>query len=172
MSRVPPGDQPQGPRYDRCRMGGAPGGRLVNYITRERVHDARIATAWAIRKFVDADATFLFVPRTRDVRGMDGVAFDVRGAALTHRGGRCTFEVLLETYALDDPALKHMSRIIHSADLPHDEPSTGLAAGVLAIFDGVRDGSDTDDERLTRGFVVCDALYRYCQHHTPPDADE
>jgi hypothetical protein len=103
---------------------------------------------------------------------MDGIPFDVRGAGLTHRGGRCTFEVLLETYALDDPALKHMSRIIHSADLPQDEPSTGLAAGVLAIFDGVRDGSDTDDERLTRGFVVCDALYQYCQRHTHPDADE
>ena len=69
----------------------------MNYITRERVHVDRIATAWAIRKFVDADATFQFVPRTRDVRGMDGIPFDVRGAALTHRGGRCTFEVLLET---------------------------------------------------------------------------
>ena len=112
----------------------------MNYITRERVHVDRIATAWAIRKFVDPDATFQFVPRTHDVRGMDGIPFDVRGAGLTHRGGRCTFEVLLETYALDDPALTHMSRIIHSADLPQDEPSTGLAAGVLAIFDGVRDG--------------------------------
>ena len=106
----------------------------MNYITRERVHVDRIATAWAIRQFVDADATFQFVPRTRDVRGMDGIPFDVRGAALTHRGGRCTFEVLLETHALDDPALRHMSRIIHSADLPQDEPSTGLGAGVLATI--------------------------------------
>jgi hypothetical protein len=144
----------------------------MNFITRERVHVDRIATAWAIRKFIDPHATFQFVPRTRDVRGMDGIPFDVRGAGLTHRGGRCTFEVLLETYALDDPALQHMSRIIHSADLPQDEPSTGLAPGVLAIFDGVRDGSDTDDERLTRGFVVCDALYRYCQQPTHHDGDE
>jgi hypothetical protein len=144
----------------------------MNFITRERVHVDRIATAWAIRKFIDPHATFQFVPRTRDVRGMDGIPFDVRGANLTHRGGRCTFEVLLETYALDDPALQHMSRIIHSADLPRDEPSTGLAAGVLAIFDGVRDGSDTDDERLRRGFVVCDALFRYCQQPTHHDGDE
>jgi hypothetical protein len=144
----------------------------MNYITRERVHVDRIATAWAIRKFIDPDATFQFVPRTRDVRGMDGIPFDVRGAALTHRGGRCTFEVLLETYSLDDAALKHMSRIIHAADLPQDEPSTGLAPGVLAIFDGVRDGWDTDDERLIRGFVVCDALYRYCQSKRSSDTDE
>ena len=144
----------------------------MNYITRERVHVDRIATAWAIRKFVDPEATFQFVPRTRDVRGMDGIPFDVRGVALTHRGGRCTFEVLLETYAIDNPALKYMSRIIHAADLPQDELSTGLAPGVLAIFDGVRDGCDSDDERLMRGFVICDALYQYCQQHSQHDGDE
>jgi hypothetical protein len=144
----------------------------MNYITRERVHVDRIATAWAIRKFIDPDATFQFVPRTRDVRGMDGIPFDVRGAALTHRDGRCTFEVLLGTYSLDDPALTRMSRVIHAADLPQDEPSTSLSPGILAIFDGIRDGSETDEERLTRGFVVCDALYQYCREQKNNDADE
>jgi hypothetical protein len=144
----------------------------MNYITRERVHVDRIATAWAIRKFIDPVATFEFVPRTRDVRGLDGIPFDVRGAALSHRDGRCTFEVLLETYNLSDPALQRMGRVIHAADLPQDEPSSTLAAGVLAIFDGVRDGCDTDDERLARGFVVCDALYRYCQQDKDSGADE
>jgi hypothetical protein len=144
----------------------------MNYITRERVHVDRIATAWAIRKFVDPDATFQFVPRIRDVRGMDGIPFDVRGAALTHRDGRCTFEVLLGTYSLDDPALTRMSRVIHAADLPQDEPSTSLAPGVLAIFDGIRDGSESDEERLRRGFVVCDALYAYCREQKNNDANE
>jgi hypothetical protein len=136
----------------------------MKYITRERVHVDRIASAWAIRKFVDPTAAFEFVPRTRDVHGMGGIPFDIRGAALTHRAGRCTFEVLLETYALEDPALHRMARVIHAADLPQDEPSTSLAPGVLAIFDGIRDGCVSDDERLARGFVVCDALYAYCQH--------
>ena len=144
----------------------------MNYITRERVHVDRIATAWAILKFIDAEATFQFVPRTRDVRGMDGIPFDVRGAALTHRGGRCTFEVLLETYELDDPALHRMARVIHAADLPQDEPSNNLAPGVLAIFDGIRNGSTSDTERLDRGFVVCDALYEYCKRSKRNDADE
>ena len=144
----------------------------MNYITRERVHVDRIATAWAIRKFIDAEATFQFVPRTRDVRGMDGIPFDVRGAALTHRGGRCTFEVLLETYELNDPALHRMARVIHAADLPQDEPSNNLAPGVLAIFDGIRNGSTSDTERLDRGFVVCDALYEYCKRSKRNDADE
>jgi hypothetical protein len=135
----------------------------MKYITRERVHVDRIATAWAIRKFVDAQATFEFVPRTRDVRGMDGIPFDVRGAALSHRGGRCTFEVLLETYDLEESALRQMAKVIHAADLPQDESSTSLAPGVLAIFDGIRDDASlSDDERLRRGFAVCDALFQYC----------
>jgi hypothetical protein len=134
----------------------------MKYITREHVHIDRIATAWAIRKFVDPEATFEFVPRTRDVRGMDGIPFDMRSGELTHRGGRCTFEVLLQIHALEEPALTRMALVVHAADLPQDEPSTSLAAGVLAIFDGIRDGPFSDDERLRRGFVVCDALYQYC----------
>lgn len=144
----------------------------MNYITRERVHVDRIATAWAIRTFIDSEATFQFVPRTRDVRGMDGIPFDVRNAALSHRGGRCTFEVLLQTYDLRDPALRHMARVIHAADLPQDEPSHTLAPGVLAVFDGIRDASATDSERLTRGFVVCDALYQYCTQFKQNGAEQ
>jgi hypothetical protein len=144
----------------------------MNYITRERIHVDRIATAWAIKNFIDPDATFQFVPRTRDVRGMDGIPFDVRGAALTHRGGRCTFEVLIEAYELTNPALKRMARVIHAADLPQDEPSNSLAPGVLAVFDGIRDGSETDEERLRHGFVVCDALYQYCKQDARGTEDE
>ena len=144
----------------------------MNYITRERVHVDRIATAWAIRKFIDPDATFQFVPRTRDVRGMDGIPFDVRGATLSHRAGRCTFEVFLDTYAIDDPALRRMGHVIHGADLPLDESSSSLAPGVIAIFDGIRDGCVSDPERLQRGFVVCDALYQYVKFYAHIDADE
>jgi hypothetical protein len=135
----------------------------MHFITRERIHVDRIATAWAIRRFIDAEATFEFVPRTRDVSLLSGVPFDVRGAELGHRGGRCTLEALLDKYEITDEALERMARIIRAADLPQEEPSPAVAPGVLAIFDGVRDGSETDQERLERGFVVCDALYAYCR---------
>jgi hypothetical protein len=65
-----------------------------------------------------------------------------------------------------------MARVIHAADLPQDEPSNNLAPGVLAIFDGIRDGSTTDPERLERGFVVCDALYEYSRQRQANNADE
>jgi hypothetical protein len=135
----------------------------LHFITRERIHVDRISTAWAIRKFIDSEATFEFVPRTADVTTMAGIPFDVRGAELGHHGGRCTLEALIDKYGLDDEPLRRMSRIIRAADLPHDEPGRAVAAGVLAIFDGVRDGSTTDQQRLERGFVVCEALYAYCQ---------
>lgn len=61
---------------------------------------------------------------------MAGIPFDLRGAELSHRQGRCTL--------------------------------AAIAAGVLAIFDGIRDGSSTDEEHLERAFVVCDAIYAYC----------
>jgi hypothetical protein len=103
------------------------------------------------------------VARTTDVTPLPGIPFDLRGAELGHRGSRCTLEALIDKYELRDEGLRRMARIIRAADLPQDEPTPAAAAGVLAIFDGIRDGSETDDERLERGFVVCDALYAYCR---------
>jgi hypothetical protein len=135
----------------------------MHFITRERVHVDRTATAWAIRRFVDPGATFEFVPRTRDVSNMEGIPFDLRGAELGHHGARCTLEALIDRYEIADEALRRMARIIRAADLPQAEPGSIIAPGLLAIFDGIRDSSTSDEERLERGFVVCDALYRYCQ---------
>ena len=135
----------------------------MHFITRERIHVDRIATAWAIRRFIDPTATFEFVARTRDVRKLAGIAFDIRGAELGHREGRCTFESLLEKYELRDIGLRRMAAIVRGADLPHEDGVPPESYGVAAIFDGVRDASATDEERLERGAAVCDALYAYCQ---------
>ncbi len=136
--------------------------RGMHFITRERIHVDRTATAWAIRRFIDPDATFEFVPRTRDVRKLAGIPFDIRGAELSHRDGHCTFESLLDKYELHDPALRRMAAIVRGADLPSEEGVPVESPGLLAVFDGIRDGSATDPERLDGGSVVCDALYAYC----------
>jgi hypothetical protein len=134
----------------------------VHFVTREHVHVDRIATAWAIRRFVDADATFEFIPRTRDIDQVEGVPFDIRGAELSHRDGRCTFETLLEKYELRDSALRRMAAIIHGADLPHQEGAPAESAGVLAVFDGIRDIAPSDEERLRLGSSICEAIHAFC----------
>ena len=111
------------------------------------------------------------MPRTRDLRGIDAVPFDVRGAELGHRGGRCTLEALIDKYELRDPALTAMARIIRAADLPDQEHAPAIAAGVQAMFDGIRDGSQTDEEWLEKGAVVCEALYLFCRRNKAAAAD-
>ena len=135
----------------------------MRYVTRERLHVDRVATAWAIRRFTDPDAEFMFVARTKDVRGMSETPFDVPGAALSHRGPRCTFEVLLESHDLSNTALTRMGLIIRGADLPHEDSLPPESAGVRALFDALRDGALSDLERLRIGGSFCDALYAYCE---------
>ena len=143
----------------------------MHFVTRQGIHVDRIATAWAIRKFVDPRATFEFVPWRTDPRQVVGVPFDIRGAELSHRRGRCTLEALVSKYELTDDALRRMARIIRAADLPQEEPAPPEAPGVLATFDGIRDDSRTDEERLERGLVACDALYAYCQQSKQAGTD-
>src|SRR5713226_4758320 len=69
----------------------------------------------------------------------------------------------VDKYELRDPALRRMAAIIRGADLPLEEDRPPESTGVLAIFDGIRDGTATDQERLERGCVVSDALYIYCR---------
>lgn len=142
----------------------------MHFVTRRRIHVDRIATAWAIRRFIDGDATFEFVSWRTDPKRIEGVPFDIRGAELSHRNGRCTLEALIDKYELTDQALQRMARIIRAADLPQDDVAPPEAVGVLAIFDGIRACSRSDEERLERGFAVCEALYAYCEELTghPP----
>ena len=63
---------------------------MTHFVTRQRIHVDRVATAWAIRRFIDPSATFEFVPWRTDVRKLDGIPFDIRGAELSHHSGRCT----------------------------------------------------------------------------------
>ena len=138
----------------------------MHFVTRERIHVDRIATAWAILRFVDRHATFEFVSWRTDPKRISGVPFDMRAVELSHRNGRCTLEALIEKYELTDEALGRLAGIIRAADLPQDEPAPPEAVGVLAIFSGIRDCSQSDQERLERGLVVCDALYAYCRELT------
>ena len=138
----------------------------MRFVTRVNVHIDRIATAWAIRRFVDPDATFMFVDRTDD-RDIDAIPFDMRGAEIGHHHGRCSFETLLDKYELRDPALRRMGVIIRAIDMPLDAEPPSDAAWVAAAFDELRTRDFSDEERLACGAPICDRLYRACVEATP-----
>jgi hypothetical protein len=134
----------------------------VRFVTRAKVHVDRIATAWAIRRFVDPHASFKFIDRNRDPTELGAIPFDIRGAELGHHGGKCTFEVLLDKYELRDPALRSMGAIIRGIDVPLDDETPAALVELAAAFDQIRDSAINDDERLIQGALICDELYLSC----------
>ena len=140
----------------------------MKWVTREHVKVDRVACPWLIKKFIDPDAEFLFVPseQVMAVASKEGaIPFDVAGVELGHHEGKCSFEAIIEKYRLTDPALQLLARIVHGADVQHDLYGRPEALGLKAIAEGFRQlGLKDDHEILTQEFVVYDALYAYCQH--------
>ena len=135
----------------------SPRGRT--WVTREGVFVDRIASAWLIRRFIDREATFKFVP-ARAYRPLDGeVRFDMYDAEYTHEGDRCSFETLLARFALDDPALGALAEIVHDIDCKDAKYGRPEAAGLESILAGLVRTQLDDARRIERGSVMMDALY-------------
>jgi hypothetical protein len=136
-------------------------------VTRKNAAVDRIACPWLIRRFIDADAEFLYVEPddVRRVAGeMDAIPFDVEGVELGHIDGRCSFESILLKYGLDDPALHRLAMIVHGADVAADVDKTPEAAGLKAIAMGFRlMYGDRDLEKLEAQMPLYDALYARCR---------
>lgn len=140
----------------------------MKWVTREHPKTDRIACPWLIRKFIDADAEFLYVPAEEvlDVAEKEGAhSYDAPGARYTHRDGLCSFEVLVEEYAVDDPAVHLLARIVHGADVAQDRDATPQSPGLQAIAEGFHHLIPDDDHRqLDAELPVYDALYAWCQN--------
>jgi hypothetical protein len=121
----------------------------MKWVTRERPKTDRIACPWLIRGFIDPDAEIVYVP-TAEVLSVaqpdDARSFDAPGADYTHRGSRCSFEVLIDEFDLgDDAALVRLAQIVHAADVSEDRGADPLGAGLEAIGLG---GLDVEDDDL------------------------
>ena len=139
----------------------------MRFVTRKNAAVDRIACPWLIRRFVDADAEFLYVEPadvSRVAAEMDAVPFDVEGAELGHVDGRCSFESILLKYGLSDPALRRLATIVHGADVAADLEKTPEAAGLKAIAMGFRlMYGERDTEKLEAQMPLYDALYAWCR---------
>jgi len=141
----------------------------MKWVTRERVKVDRVACPWLIKKLIDPEAEFLFVPadQVMDVAGReDAIPFDVPGVELGHHDGKCSFEAIVAKYATDDPAVRLLAEIVHGADVAEDLYGRKEAPGLKAIAEGFQQMGLDDHAVLGLEFPVYDALYAYCQHQT------
>jgi hypothetical protein len=138
-------------------------------VTREHPKTDRIACPWLIGKFIDPGAEFIYVPADQVLEVADresAHSYDAPGATYTHRDGLCSFEVLVEEYQIDDPAVGYLARIVHGADVADDRDATPESRGLLAVAEGFHLLIPDDDHRqLHTELPVYDALYAWCQHH-------
>ena len=136
------------------------------WVTRSHVHVDRVACPWLIRRFVDSDAEFLFVPKNeieRVVKENGAIPFDAAGVELGHHEGRCSFEAILLKYELKDPGLLRLARIVHAADVAEDIAHDPIAAGLEAIAAGYSLRFPDDIENIEHQFEVYDGLYAWCR---------
>lgn len=125
------------------------------WVTRPQPHVDRLASAWLIRRFIDADAKILY----RGSAEEGEVSFDMDGAAFGHVGSRCTFETLVAAFALKDRALAPIAQIVHEIDLRDERYVRSEVAGLDALLDGWLASGLSDEELEARGQQLFSGLY-------------
>lgn len=130
------------------------------WVTRRGVYVDRIASAWLVRRFIDPDARFKFVPAKGYVPKPGEIRFDMYEGEITHEGDRCTFEVLLSRAGLTDPALQAIGEIVHDIDLKDSKFGRNEASGIASVIDGIAAANKDDEKRLERGAAILDDLYQ------------
>ena len=136
----------------------------MKWVTRRSIRVNRTATAWLIARFIDPEATFVFVEADeveRAQRELGAIGFDAAGARYPHKDarGRCSFEALVDEHCSADPALHRLAAIVHSADFAADLALTPEGAGLRAISKGFPLVTANDHETLQRAGFIYDALY-------------
>jgi hypothetical protein len=137
-------------------------GRTV-WVTRHRPKIDRIACPWLIRRFIDPHAQFLFVSPAEVpavAEHFSATPFDVENVFWSHRADQCTFDTMIEEFALHSKALNHLATIVRGADTNRHQLAPE-AAGLLAISLGLSRQYRDDTEQLDAGMAIYDAFYRW-----------
>jgi len=141
----------------------------MKWITREHVKVDRVACPWLIKKFVDKDAEFVFVPSDKvveeEAKRLDAIPYDVKNVELGHHGKECSFEAILKKYKLaGDRALVLLGKIVNGADTDNTLYQQPEGPGLEAIAEGFRHLGYKNDHAVNAAeWIVYDALYAYCQ---------
>ena len=147
--------KPSQTRMDREKLKGK------IWVTRKGIHIDRMASAWLVRRFIDEQAKFKFVPAKGYRPLSNEIRFDMFEAEFTHEGDRCTFEVLIERAGIKDPGLISIAEIIHDIDLKDAKYKRQEALGIEHLIAGIAMSHKDDEVRLARGVAVFNDLYEY-----------
>jgi hypothetical protein len=137
----------------------------MKWVTRARPKVDRVACPWLIKRFVDSQAEFLYVPPDQVMevaKREDAIPFDVANVELGHKGPECSFDAIIKKYNLTDRALHLLAPIVRGADTEAKQ-LTPESAGLEAIAEGFRLVYSDDHEQLKHELPVYEALYAYCQ---------
>lgn len=134
------------------------------WATRARPWVDRLACSWLIRRFIDANATILWLASPGD-RPADALGFDFDGASFSHTGNRVSFEVLMESFALETPALKRLGALVHYLDVGGVQPPE--STGIESVLAGMRTAITDDDQLLLAASAVFDGLLASFQKTKP-----
>ena len=139
----------------------------MKWVTRKNANVDRVACPWLVKRFVDGEAEFLYVPADAIMRVAEdqgAIPYDVKDVELGHVDGRCSFESIILKYGLKDPALDLLAQIVHGADVNQDRNLVPEAAGLYAVAHGfaIVHGED-DHEKIRLETPMYDALYAWCQ---------
>ena len=137
----------------------------MKWVTREKARVDRIACPWLISRFIDKEATFLFVPASQVMQVAErerATPYDVPGVELGHHGDHCSFDAFLDKYKLNDPALQALALIVRGADTDARQ-LTPESAGLYATATGFQAIAKDDHDNMAKQFPAYDALYAYCQ---------
>ena len=145
----------------------------MKWITRERIQVNRTATCWLVRRFLDPDAEFLFVPsdQVASIQTQTGATgFDATGATYPHQDaqGLCSFAALVQERLSDDPALIEMAKIVQAADIKGQVNDHPAARGLQLISRGFPLVTGSDHETAERAAFVYDALYASIEKDLAP----
>ena len=138
----------------------------MKWITRERPKIDRIACPWLIKRFVDPDAQFIYVPFDEVIpksKELNAIPFDLPNVEYTHYGDQCTFDYILKKHKLKDPALQQIAIIIRGADTDRHDISS-QSSGLWAISAGLAYNITNDLELLDRGMMIYDGLYSWAKY--------
>jgi hypothetical protein len=138
----------------------------MKWITRERPKIDRIACPWLVKKFVDSDAEFIYVPKEQvfeKAKELNAIPYDIPGAEYSHNGDECTFDFIIKKHSINDPALLQLAEIVRGADTDRFDLAK-QSAGLWAISAGLSYNYKDDHEMLETGMKIYDALYSWAKY--------